>query len=67
MKTKTSALTALISAGFNAELNAAGLRVWGDNWEVQFTDLGQDHDTFTGDVPSIVHDLAVWDCEETRK
>ena len=67
MKTKTSALTALISAGFNAELNSAGLRVWGDNWEAQFTDLGQDHDTFAGDVPSIVHDLAVWDCEETRE
>jgi hypothetical protein len=67
MKTKTSAFTALISAGFNAELNAAGLRVWGDNWEAQVTDLGQDHDTLTGDVPSIVHDLAVWDCEETRK
>jgi len=66
-KTKTSALTALISAGFNAELNAAGLRVWGDNWEAQFTDLGQDHDTFTGDVPSQVQNLAVWDDASTRE
>jgi hypothetical protein len=61
MKTKTSALTALRAAGFNAQLNAAGLRVWGDNWEAQFTDLGQDHDTFAGDVPAQVHELAVWD------
>lgn len=67
MKTKNSALTNLLSAGFNAELNAAGLRVWGDNWEAQFTDLGQDHDTFTADVPSQVHDLAVWDAASTRE
>ena len=66
MKTKTSALTALLAAGFNAELNAAGLRVWGDNWEAQFTDLGQDHDTFTGQVPEQVHELAVWDDASTR-
>ena len=65
--TKTSALTALRVAGYNAELNAAGLRVWGDNWEAQFTDLGQDHDAFTGDVPSKVHDLAVWDDASTRE
>jgi len=66
MKTKNSALTALLAAGFNAELNAAGLRVWGDNWEAQFTDLGQDHDTFTGQVPEQVHELAVWDDDATR-
>ena len=67
MKTKTSALTALISAGFNAKLTAAGFSVWGDNWEARFTDLGQDYDTFIGEVPAKVHDLAVWDCEETRE
>ena len=66
MKTKNSALTALLAAGFNAELNAAGLRVWGDNWEAQFTDLGQDHDTFIGQVPEQVHELAVWDDAATR-
>ena len=66
MKTKNSALTNLISAGQGAELNAAGLRVWGDNWEAQFTDLGQDHDTFSGDVPAQVHELAVWDDASTR-
>ena len=66
MKTKTSALTALRAAGFNAELNAAGLRVWSDSWEAQFTDLGQDHDTFAGDVPAQVHELAVWDDASTR-
>jgi hypothetical protein len=66
MKTKNSALTALLAAGFNAELNAAGLRVWGDSWEAQFTDLGQDHDTFSGDVPAQVHELAVWDDASTR-
>ena len=67
MKTKNSALTALRAAGFNAELNAAGLRVWGDSWEAQFTDLGQDHDTIAGDVPAQVHDLAVWDDASTRE
>jgi hypothetical protein len=66
MKTKNSALTALRAAGFNAELNAAGLRVWSDSWEAQFTDLGQDHDAFTGDVPAQVHELAVWDDASTR-
>jgi hypothetical protein len=66
MKTKTSALTALRAAGFNAQLTTAGLRVWGDNWEAQFTDLGQDHDTFAGDVPAQVHELAVWDDASTR-
>jgi len=66
MKTKNSALTALLAAGFNGELNAAGLRAWGDSWEAQFTDLGQDHDTFLGDVPAQVHELAVWDAASTR-
>jgi hypothetical protein len=67
MKTKNLALTNLLSAGFKAELNAAGLRVWGDDWEAQFTDLGQDHDTFTGQVPAKVHELAVWDDATTRE
>ena len=59
--TKNTALAALQNAGFNAELNTLGLRAWGDNWEAQFTDAGQDHDTFTGQIPSLVHKLAVWD------
>jgi hypothetical protein len=64
--TKQTAIKKLTAEGFNAELTTTGMRVWGEGWEANFTDAGQDSDTFSGDVPSRVHDLAVWDDESTR-
>lgn len=53
----------LEAAGYDATIshNDEGLFVSGDDWEAFFSAHGQDHDTFSGDVPSEVHDLATWD------
>jgi hypothetical protein len=64
--TKQTALANLTAEGFTAAITTSGLVVSGPGWKANFTDAGQDHDTFEGTVPSRVHDLATWDDETTR-
>lgn len=66
MKTKKTALQNLISAGHNAEITSTGLNVRGDNWSAHYSDLGQDHNAYSGQTPNEVEQLAVWDEESTR-
>lgn len=65
--TKETALQNLLSAGYAAEITTTGLNVRGDNWSVHYSDLGQDHNKYSGNVPSEVEALAVWDDASTRE
>lgn len=64
--TKEAAITRLENAGYNAEAVTGGVVVKGEGWEAFFADGGQDGNTYTGNVPSEVDDLAVWDDAATR-
>jgi len=66
LETKETALQNLLNAGYAAEITATGLDVRGDNWSVHYSDLGQDHNEYSGEVPSEVEALAVWDDASTR-
>lgn len=65
--TKETALQNLLSAGYTAEITTTGLNVRGDNWSVHYSDRGQDHNEYFGNVPSEVETLAVWDDASTRE
>ena len=59
--TKEQALKNLTEAGYAAAITKTGLDVRGEGWSVHYDDRGQDHNEYTGSVPSEVETLAVWD------
>jgi biotin operon repressor len=64
--TKEAAISRLEKAGYNAETVPGGVVVKGEDWEAFFADSGQDGNTYSGNVPSEVEALAVWDDTTTR-
>lgn len=67
MNTKKTALQNLLTAGYAAEITSTGLNVRGQNWSVHYSDLGQDHNEYSGQIPDEVEALAVWDDASTRE
>ena len=65
--TKQNALQRLIAAGFCAEITNDGLDVSSRDWSAHYDDQGQAWNTYTGKIPPLVEELAVWDDADTRK
>lgn len=65
--TKQVAYNKLTKAGYSATIERDGLSVTGNAWAVFYSDRGQDYNSYTGNVPPEVDDLAVWDEPEARE